>query len=76
MADDGFTYELAEIEKWIKHEQANGNAAKSPTTNVALNGTNLMPNHTLRGAICESLDKAILASTAAAAAHRLQTAAC
>jgi hypothetical protein len=55
---DGHTYERGKIEEWIKREQAHGREVRSPVTNEPLANTHLIPNHTLRSAIRESVEKA------------------
>ena len=55
-AADGYTYERAIIEEWIRRKQAEGSTARSPSTNEPLANTRLMPNHTLKSAICQAVD--------------------
>ena len=54
VAADGYTYERASIEEWIR--QAGGRTPKSPSTNLPLANTSLTPNRTLKSAIFEAVD--------------------
>ena len=56
VAADGYTYERASIEEWIRREQAGGRTARSPSTNLPLANTSLTPNRTLKSMICEAVD--------------------
>jgi len=47
MATDGFTYERAAIEQWLRTKST------SPQTNSKLSSTNLIPNHSLKSMIME-----------------------
>jgi hypothetical protein len=55
-AADGYTYERASIEEWIRHEQAGGRTPRSPSTNLPLANTSLTPSHAFKSAICEAID--------------------
>lgn len=48
VAADGFTYELEAIKEWF-----DSNHNTSPMTNLQLDHTNLIPNHSLRSIIQE-----------------------
>ena len=52
-AFDRHTYERAEIEAWIRRGSADAAHPRSPMTNEPLTSTMLIPNITLRSAICE-----------------------
>ena len=54
-AADGYIYERASIEKWIR-QQADGRAPRSPSTNLPLQNTRLTPSYTLKSAICQAVD--------------------
>ena len=54
VAADGYTYERASIEEWIR--QAGGRTPKSPSTNLPLANTSLTPSHTFKSAIFEAVD--------------------
>jgi hypothetical protein len=54
IAADGHSYERAAIEKWFKTKRA---PPTSPSTNLALPHTLLVPNHALKAAIEDHLQK-------------------
>lgn len=47
MAMDGFSYQQASLEEYIRHCTADGKRLTSPLTNVPM-GATYMPNHNLR----------------------------
>ena len=51
MAADGHTYERRAITEWLAHHTT------SPITNLALDHTNLMPNHLARSLVQRFLDE-------------------
>jgi len=65
MAPDGYTYELAYIKQWIARQDNQASTPENtkmwPSSQMEMTSTSLIPNHTLRGAIHESLEKTLKA---------------
>lgn len=57
IAMDGHSYEKNAIERWLQNNN------RSPKTNAILEDKTLVPNHTLRGVIEESMARGILCET-------------
>lgn len=57
VAADGYTYDRSCIVEWFA--KSSGGVVRSPSTNLALDSTNLTPNRSLKSAIQEAVDREV-----------------